>query len=332
MGPRSCSRESPRGDEYQLAFARESCSSCDSHGGCPFGGTTYQCRAIPVLDGDLQPGSPEAAFWLQQLGGFDIRAQGPFGSPCLPGALPQVAPQRAAGHATQGLPWVALPLSPLLRERGGQIRSKEEIISATGMDTGIRTILVMTGQDETLSTLGRARGKLVASIRASGHDIVLAPCFSVWDDHSPFHNRVQMAYSDRFGSALAEAGVQTVPAVCWYESADLHDFAAAVNANPSVQTLWLDWQTVSHGPNWRRVLRDLDKFARLVPHVRFIVNGVSERRQDLWERDYVMSIISFHEFMSAVSQNRGADAGQAAQRNIRSFIAEGEAWRPSQED
>lgn len=327
MDPRSISRELHWSEEYQLAFTRDSCASCESHGGCPFSGTTYQCRAIPVLQDDIQPGSPEAHYWIRQLGGLDIRAQGQFAAPSLPGALPQVAVQHAAGPATRGVPWVALPLSQLLRSNGSQVSPKEEIIQRTGMDNDTLTILVMTGADAMLSTLSNDRNSLVASIRTSGHDLVLAPCFSIWDDHSPFHNRIQLAYIDRFGTALVEAGVRTVPAVCSYESADLHDFAAAMNANPSIETVWLDWQTVSHGRNWRRALGNLDALSRLLPKVRFIINGVSDRRQGLWERDYVMSLISFHEFMSAVSQNAGPEGWEAAQRNIQSFVHEGTAWR-----
>jgi len=325
---RSCSHELHRGEEYQLAFVRDSCTSCEGHGGCPYTGTTYQCWAVPVLERDVQPGTPEWDHWAQQLDGFDIRVQGTFASLVLPEAIPQVAVQRAAGLATHGLPWVALPLADLLQGKGTRIRSKDAIIKSVGMDRRIRTVVVMTGTDEVLSTLGGVARTLVASIKASGHDLILAPCFSIWDDHSPSHNRVQLAYIDRFGTALAEAGIQTVPAVCWHESADLYDFAAAVNANPSIRTLWLDWQTVPPGRKWRRALRNLDEFASLVHGVRFIINGVSERRQDLWERDYVMSLISFHEFMSAVRQNRGPGAGLAAWERILAFMAEPQRYRP----
>ena len=329
MDLRSCSHELHRGEEYQLAFTHDLCASCESQGGCPFTGTTYQCRAVPVLEGDIQPGSPEAHFWSQQLDGLDIRAEGSFADPLLPGALPQVAVQRAAGWATRGHAWIALPLADLLRARGSGFRSKEEVMESTGMDRRIRTVVVMTGADELLSTLGTAPSTLVPAIKASGHDLILAPSFSVWDDYSPYYNRIQLAYIDRFGTALAEAGIPTVPAVCWYETADLHDFAAAVNANPSIQTMWIDWQTVPPGRKWRRVLRNLDEFASLVPHVRFVINGVRERRQDLWDRDYVMSVISFHEFMSAVRQHRGVEASQAVRQSVQSFIDEGDTWRPT---
>ena len=330
MGPKSSSHELSSRDEYQLAFPRESCPSCKDNGGCPFAGTTYQCWAISVMEGDIQPGTPEASFWIQQLGGLDIRMDGLFASTRLPGAIPRVEPQRAAGPATAGISWVALSLSGVLREGGTRIRSKQEIIDATGMEPTVRTVLAMTDTDERLSTLGTARSELIHSIQASGHDLVLSPLFSVWDGYSPFLNRIQIAYMDRFARDLAEAGVPTIPSVCWYETPDLDDLAAAVNANPSIRILWVDWQTVPPRAGWRRALRGLDKFASLVPQVRFVVNGVGEcRRQDLWARDYVSSVVSSREFMSAMRENAGGDAVRVAQQHIRRFVAEGETWRPS---
>ena len=326
MGWNWSSHELASGDGYQLAFPRESCPSCEDFSGCPYAGTTYQCWAIPVLEGDTQPCTAEAPIWIQQLNRLDIRARGSFASPTLPELIPRVEPQSAAGPATGGLSWVALSPSGFLRGKGSRVRTKEDILRATGMDASIKTMLVFTGKDETLATLGRARSELIKSIRSSGHDLVLSPHFSLWEKHSAFHSRVQIAYIDRFGSDLAEAGIPTVPVACWYEGADMDDLAAAVNANPSIRVMWLDWQKVPHGPKWRRRNHELQRLAELMPAVRFIVNGVgSPRREDLLAKPYVMSVVSSHEFVAAVRGNKGPDAQAAAQHQLTPFLNQGDA-------
>ena len=194
------------------------------------------------------------------------------------------------------------------------------------MDASIQTMLVMTGKDEALATLGRARSELIDSIRSSGHDLVLSPHFSLWEKHSAFHSRIQIAYIDRFATDLADAGVPTVPVACWYEGSDMDDLAAAVKANPSIRVMWLDWQTVPQGPKWKRRVRELQRLAKLVPTVRFIVNGVgSPRRDDLMAKPYMMSVVSSHEFVAAVRGNKGADARDAAQHQLTPFLNHGQA-------
>ncbi|MCY3505528.1 MAG: hypothetical protein OXH41_05135 [Chloroflexi bacterium] len=184
-------------------------------------------------------------------------------------------------------------------------------------------MLVMTGKDEDLARLGRSWRETVATVAMAGYDLVLSPAFSIWNDHSAFHNRVQLVRCDRFATVFAAAGVPTVPPAGWFRRADMYDLARAVQQNPSINLMWMDWQTVPHGRAWEDLLGEFDEFASLVPNVRFIVNGVgASRRAALWEHASVACVISSGEFVSAVKQNSGPDAGLAARERLLAFVAE----------
>ena len=330
MGPPSNSRGSPIVDVHQLAFPSKACSACPLRSGCDIRGTGLQCKTIPILAGDIQPGSPEAALWVERLGhDLALSAQGQFASPRLPQAIPRLTRQKAARVAAQGLQWVAVALNEVLLQRQPRILPKSEFIKSTGLDPATSVMLVMTGEDEDLSALGDKREALTADVAAASYDLVLAPAFSVWDGHSGFHNRVQITYCDRYATAFANAGIPTIYPAVWYRRADMCDLARVVQANPSISAMWMDWQTVSHGKAWDRVLREFDELASLVPDVRFIIYGVGQsRRPDLWKRTSVACVISSGEFISGVRQNRELEAGRAARNQVHAFVAEPQKYRP----
>ena len=329
MDRKSDSPGSPIADFHQMAFPSAACGACPLQVGCDLRGTALQCTSIPILEGDIQPESPDATLWMKQFGNdLALGGQGQFASPRLPQAIPRLTRQKAAGVAALGLRWVAVTLGEVLLRGQRRILAKSQFIESTELDPATRVVLVMTGEDECMSTLGAEPGALIAAVGAASYDLVLAPAFSVWDGYSGFHNRVQIVYCDRYATAFANAGVPTIYPAVWYRRADIFDLAAAVRQNPSIRMLWLDLQTASHGKAWDHVLREFDELARLLPDVGFIIYGVGEsRRPDLWERDSVVSVISSGEFISAVRQNRGPDAGLAARQRVLAFMAEPQGYR-----
>ena len=329
MDRKSDSPGSPIADFYQMAFPSEACGACPLRVGCDLRGTALQCTSIPILEGEIQPESPDATLWMKQFGhDLALGAQGQFASPRLPQAIPRLTRQKASGVAAQGLPWVAVALGQVLQGHP-RVLPKSEFIKSTGLDPATKIVLVMTGKDEDLSTLGDGQQDLIAAVAAAGYDLVLAPAFSVWDGYSGFHNRLQIVYCDRYATAFANAGIPTIFPAVWYRRADMYDLARAVRANPSIRALWLDWQTVSRGKAWDRVLREFDELASLVPDVRFIINGVGERRSALWERGSVMSVISSGEVVGAVRKNRGSDGELSARARVLAFVAEPQKHRSS---
>ena len=298
------------------------CQVCPLRVDCGIRGTVHQCAAIPLVPNDIQPGTPEAQEWEECLGGFDLRMVGAFESVNIPQAIPRIQPETTAEFATQDLSWVAVSLKGVVPKMGIRARSRQEIVDAGKLAPDIHIMLVMTNKDAIMSSLGNARSKLVASIANAGYDLVLAPLFSVWKGHSPFHNRTQIVYSDRFASDLAAADIPTIPGAAWYPGTDMRDLAEAVNANPSIRVMWLDWQTIPCGQAWERALHEFDQFAAMVPGVRFIINGVATRRESLWKQDSVLAVISSHEFFENVCANRGPEAGEKAHEAILEFIAE----------
>ena len=330
MDRKSDSPGSPIADFYQMAFPSEACGTCPLRVGCDLRGTALQCTSIPILEGEIQPESPDATLWMKQFGhDLALGAQGQFASPRLPQAIPRLTRQKAAGVAAHGLRWVAVTLGEVLLQGPRRILAKSQFVESTGLDPATRVVLVMTGEDEFMSTLGDQPGALIAAVGAASYDLVLAPAFSVWDGYSGFHNRIQIVFCDRYATAFAMAGIATIFPAVWYRRADMYDLARAVRANPSIRALWLDWQTVSHGKAWDRVLREFDELASLVPDVRFIINGVGERRSALWERDSVMCVISSGEVVAAVRQNRGSDGELSARARVLAFVAEPQKHRSS---
>lgn len=318
----SSSNGSPITETRQGAFPSGLCGMCPLVANCDVLGTEHQCGTIPPREGNLQPGTPEALEWEERLGGFALRMAGAFEWLNLPRAIPRIQPQTAAGFATQDVSWAAVALRGVLHGDGKHVRSRREIVAAGRLDPAIHLMLVMAGDDATMSLLGNARSELIASIAEAGYDLVLAPHFSVWDGHSPFHNRVQIVYCDRYASALAQADVRTIPVAAWHRETDMRDLAKAVNANPSIRVMWIDWQTISCADTaWERALREFDQFLAMVPGVRFIINGVGRtRRESLWERDSVLAVISSREFVSNVCGNCGPEAGEKAREAIREFV------------
>ena len=225
--------------------------------------------------------------------------------------------------------WVAVGLGQVLLYGQVRILPKVEFVKSTGLDLATKIVLVITGEDDDLSTLGEDPVALTTAVAAAGYDLVLAPAFSAWDGHSGLHNRLQIVYCDRYATTLAGAQVATIYPAVWYRRADMHDLARAVQANPSIGLVWLDWQTVSRGQAWERVLRELDEVASLVPGVGFIINGVGERRTALWEREYVACVISSGELVGAVNQNRGSDGVALARARILDFVAEPQRYASS---
>lgn len=324
MDRASSSNGSPITETRQGAFPSGLCGVCPLAANCDVLGTDHQCGTISLLPGDIQPGTPLGWEWIAHERGLDLRLVGHFVSPVIPQAIPRICPQEAAGIATQGVPYVAVGLQGVLHANGTRVRSRQEIIVAGKLDPSVPVILVMAGKDATMSLLGNARSELIASIAEAGYDLVLAPHFSVWDGHSPFHNRTQIVNCDRFASDLAAADIPTIPVAAWYRETDMRDLAKAVNANPSIRVMWIDWQTIPGGQTaWERALHEFDQFAAMVPGVRFIINGVgSTRRESLWERDSVLAVISSREFVRNVCANRGPEAGEKAREAILEFLAE----------
>ncbi len=330
MGQLSNSHGSPVTDAHQLILFNEQCDSCPLRVGCDLRGTSRQCAWIHTPEGDIQPCTPEAAACMRQLGDLTLRAEGHFASPRLPQAITRVAAQPAAGIAVEGLAWVAVTLTEVVGRSKRHLLSKAKFIERAGLAPATRIVLVMTGKDEDLSRLGSSWRETAAAVSAAGYDLVLSPAFSIWNDHSAFHNRVQLVHCDRYATAFASAGVQTIPSAGWFRRADMYDLARAVRRNPAIQLMWLDWQAVPQGRAWRHVLREFDEFASLLPNVRFIVNGVgASRRAALWERTSVACVTSSGEFVSAVRQNRGLAAGIAARERILAFVAEPQKHRSS---
>lgn len=330
MGRKSNSPGSPIANVHQLAFPSEACSACPLRNGCDLRGTSLQCTSIPILGGDIQPETPDAHLWMDRLGhDLAVGAQGHFASLRLPQAIPRLTRQKAAGVAAQGLQWVAVGLGHVLLEGPKRVLPKSKFVGSTGLDPRTKLALVMTGEDDAMARLGNEPSGLIAAVARAGYDLVLAPAFSVWDGHSGLHNRLQIVFCDQYASALADAGIPTVYPAVWYRHADMYEVAVAIQLNPSIRLAWLDFQTVSHGRSWARALDELDEFARLVPDVGLIVYGVGEhRRPDLWKRDHVVCVISSGEFISAVRQNRGPEAGLAARERIHSFVSEPHRHRP----
>ena len=168
----------------------------------------------------------------------------------------------------------------------------------------------MTGEDECMSTLG--------SSLPSGRQV------TTWSLRRPSRcGTGTRGFTIGYRSSTAtdtrlpsQWGVPTIYPAVWYRRADMYDLASAVRAKRSISAMWLDWQTVL---GRRTACCRSSMSSRGSPDVRFIINGVGERRSALGTgQRHVCDQLS----RSAVRQNRGSDGELSARARVHAFVAE----------
>jgi hypothetical protein len=218
---------------------------------------------------------------IDHLGGLDLVWRRPVRHP-QPADLPDHLPVLVQAYADAvDVPWVALHGGRVFGSAGRGITPKHRLPlrDAYRLGTHTKIALELYVEDRVLEGLWSSRQAIIRELPALGFDLILAPNFSVWRDHSRFEQLVQQRRAFAFYHELVEAGLPAVPDVGWslFEP-DGRLWAEWINGQPDLQAVSIfcgGRKIHAERRALRETVEDIALFHRAVrPEVAFILGGV----------------------------------------------------------
>ena len=218
---------------------------------------------------------------IDHLGGLDLAWRRPVRHP-QPADLPDHLPVLVQAYADAvDVPWVALHGGRVFGAAGRGITPKHRIPLSDAYRLGTKTkiALELYVEDRVLEGLWSSRRTIIRELPALGFDLILAPNFSVWRDHSRFEQLVQQRRAFAFYHELVEAGLPAVPDVGWslFEP-DGRLWAEWINGQPDLRAVSIfcgGRKIHAERRALRETMEDIALFHRAVrPEVIFILGGV----------------------------------------------------------
>jgi hypothetical protein len=218
---------------------------------------------------------------IDHLGGLDLGWRRPVRHP-QPADLPDHLPVLVQAYADAvDVPWVALHGGRVFGSAGRGITPKHRLPlrDAYRLGTHTKIALELYVEDRVLEGLWSSRQAIIRELPALGFDLILAPNFSVWRDHSRFEQLVQQRRAFAFYHELVEAGLPAVPDVGWslFEP-DGRLWAEWINGQPDLRAVSIfcgGRKIHAERRALRETVEDIALFHRAVrPEVTFILGGV----------------------------------------------------------
>ena len=218
---------------------------------------------------------------IDHLGGLDLNWPRPVRHP-QPADLPNHLPVLVQAYAdVVDVPWVALHGGRVFGAAGRGITPKHRLPLDDVYRLGTRTkiALELYVEDRVLEGLWSSRRTIIRELPALGFDLILAPNFSVWRDHSRFEQLLQQRRSFAFYHELLEAGLPAVPDVGWslFEP-DGRLWAEWINSQPDLRAVSIfcgGRKIHAERRALRETVEDIALFHRAVrPEVTFILGGI----------------------------------------------------------
>jgi len=218
---------------------------------------------------------------IDHLGGLDLAWHRPVRHP-QPADLPDHLPVLVQAYADAvDVPWVALHGGRVFGAAGRGITPKHRLPlgDAYRLGTHTKIALELYVEDRVLEGLWSSRRAIIRELPALGFDLILAPNFSVWRDHSRFEQLVQQRRAFAFYHELVEAGLPAVPDVGWslFEP-DGRLWAEWINGQPDLRAVSIfcgGRKIHAERRALRETVEDIALFHRAVrPEVTFILGGV----------------------------------------------------------
>jgi hypothetical protein len=233
------------------------------------------CLSNPLLRMDVRQAV------TNQLGGLDLRWPRPIVHH-QPVDLPVHLPVLIQAYADPvDIPWVALQASRVFGVTGSRITPKHHrpLREVYRLGPATKVALECFVEDRVLEGLWLNRRSVIQELRGLGFDLILAPNFSVWYDHSRFEQLIQQRRSFIFFHELIEAGLPAIPDIGWSRfEPDGQLWADWVNSQPSLTavSLFCDGRKVHASERaLRETLEDIALFHQAVRHdVTFLLGGV----------------------------------------------------------
>lgn len=259
---------------------RPACGAAELDEACHAGWGTAARGGVNAL----HPRNPETSEYLEEVGGpgFDdviARRQ-----PRI--QLPEFAHRIRVRRALRGtLDDPTYLIGPEVVDRR-RVLSCQELREHTGLAADQRVGLILFGKDSLLERLWVRRFMLVPEIANAGYDFCIPPSYSNYTDRPRPEYLYNVKRSLEFFQLLQIHRVPSIPRVAWVIDHDAARLATWVNANPSIDSVALDFADSSRA-GWCRELRLLGTFDRLTRgRMSYLIHGpsVTDRCSDLYRR------------------------------------------------
>jgi hypothetical protein len=196
--------------------------------------------------------------------------------------LPLHLPVLVQGYADRvDLAWVALHAGRVFGVTGQALTPKHRapLREVYRLAPSTKLALELYVEDRVLEGFWVNRKSLIASLSDLGFDLILAPSYSVWYDHSRFEQLVQQRRAFIIYHELLEAGLPAIPDVGWsFFEPDGRRWADWINSQPHLQavSLFCDGRKVHASRRaLRETIEDIALFHQAVqPDVAFVLGGV----------------------------------------------------------
>ena len=216
-----------------------------------------------------------------QLGGLDLRWPRPIVHH-QPLDLPVHLPVLIQAYADPvDIPWVALQAGRVFGLTGSRITPKHHrpLREVYRLGPATKVALECFVEDRVLEGFWLNRRSVIQELRGLGFDLILAPNFSVWYDHSRFEQLVQQRRAFILYHELVEAGLPAIPDIGWslFEP-DGRLWAEWVNSQPDLKAVSLFCGNRKAHASRRALeetVEDIALFHEVVrPDITFLLGGV----------------------------------------------------------
>ncbi len=252
-----------------------------------------------AVTGIISPRDARLHDWLSAVGGtleFDYRPRRLVAND-LPGYVPVVG---RWARGTQLPVWraYAVHLHTVLTPRRLHLTSYgRDLRSYFCAPARTKMVLLCYARDTLMEEIWARRrtDRVIQTLSKAGFDLIVAPNFSVYLDQPRMTHLIRMRMSHIYYRDMMEAGLSVIPHIYFGARRDVERWAEWIAANPCVQAVACNLQTVTDSRFFRDMLEGLALLRGQVgPEVRLVVSGPSSptRLRDVFARTGPNTIIT----------------------------------------
>ena len=146
-----------------------------------------------------------------------------------------------------------------------------------GLPKGTKPILQCYGSDTLIENLWPLRKEVFAQLAKLGFVAATSVNYSMWDDQPHAERLINIKRGLITFEDWQAAGVPAIPHIYWYGYKDLAAWAEWLRANPDVDVVAINLQTIRSQLEWDQAMRHLAYFVSILKGrpVHFLINGPS---------------------------------------------------------
>ena len=235
-------------DQQRLPLEGPICWRCPVRTQC---GAEFGPKACPPSHGlpmfggveALHIDNPAFAELIGLLGGLqldDIVAQ-PIALPSLDQFVALIRTRSALVGQLRASVYAVSASTVIGRRR--TVLKAQQLRSLVGLPPGTPIICQLFGPDPVLERLWAERETLLPQLARAGYSVICSPSYSLWEPRPRSEHLVNVRRSLLVFQELQRLGAPSIPRFAAAVQADVHRFAAWVNANPAVTAIAVDLGT-----------------------------------------------------------------------------------------